>query len=60
MKIKEKIVDDFIYGSVPASKGNHSVESLDVNLSSHSGVRNSIDYVVLLRKLLKYYELTLQ
>lgn len=54
LKIKEKIVLDFI-NALRETDQNQNLQSLDVNLGSHS-LRSHIDYVTLLHKLAFYFQ----
>lgn len=62
LSIKESIVDDFIFQCKPQGKGNktYQLQSLDVNLTTDAKARNQIDYVVVVRKLLKFFDLNLE
>lgn len=54
LKIKEKIVADFVCNMRESDTVKNPV--LDVNLESHS-FKNHLDYVVLLRKVVHYFEM---
>ena len=56
LKIKEKIVQDFLQNIRDTNDVNQQLQTLDVNIFSHS-FKNHVDYVILLRKLGHYYEI---
>jgi C2 domain len=56
LKIKEKIVLDFLHNLRETDSVSQQLLTLDVNLFSHS-LRSQVDYTIMLRKLAQYFEI---